>query len=46
MLVIRDENVREGKILMRNLSKEHQDYIKLDGIIDAILLARKSLNKD
>ena len=46
MLVIRDENVREGKILMRNLSKEHQDYIKLDGIIDAILLARKSLNKE
>ena len=46
MLVIRDENVREGKILMRNLSKEHQDYIKLDGIIEAILLARKSLNKE
>lgn len=46
MLVIRDENVREGKILMRNLIKEHQDYIKLDGIIEAILLARKSLNKE
>ena len=45
MLVIRDENIREGKILMRNLIKEHQDYVKLDGIIDAILLARKSLNK-
>ncbi|MDD3532575.1 MAG: ATP phosphoribosyltransferase regulatory subunit [Candidatus Cloacimonetes bacterium] len=46
MLVIRDENVREGKLLMRDLIKEHQDYIKLDGIIDAILLARKSLNKE
>lgn len=46
MLVIRDENVREGKLLMRNLIKEHQDYIKLNGIIDAILLARKSLNKE
>jgi len=44
MLVIRDENIREGKILMRNLNKGHQDYIKLDGILDAILLARKSLN--
>jgi histidyl-tRNA synthetase len=46
MLVIRDENVREGKILMRNLIKEHQDYVKLDGILDAILLARKALNKE
>jgi len=46
MLIIRDENIREGKILMRNLVKEHQDYIKLDGILDAILLARKALNKE
>lgn len=46
MIVIRDENVREGKVLMRNLIKEHQDYISLNGIIEAILLARKSLNRE
>ena len=44
LIVIRDENVREGKILMRNIIKEHQDYIGLHEITDAILLARKSLN--
>ncbi len=45
LLVIRDENMREGKILMRNLIKEHQDYIGLTEILDAILLARKSLKR-
>ncbi|MDD4686543.1 MAG: ATP phosphoribosyltransferase regulatory subunit [Candidatus Cloacimonetes bacterium] len=46
LIVIRDENVREGKILMRNIIKEHQDYIPLHEITDAILLARKSLKKE
>lgn len=46
LIVIREENVREGKILMRNLVKEHQDYVALHEITDEILLARKSLNKD
>nr|MDK2850268.1 histidyl-tRNA synthetase [Candidatus Cloacimonadota bacterium] len=45
LLIIRDENVREGKILMRNMVREHQDYVGLTGILDAILLARKSLNR-
>ncbi|MCD8480245.1 MAG: hypothetical protein LRZ88_08490 [Candidatus Cloacimonetes bacterium] len=46
MIVIRDENVREGKILLRNMGKEHQDYVALNSIMDAILLARKSLNRE
>lgn len=46
MIIIRDENVREGKILMRNLAKDHQDYASLNGIMDEILLARKSLYQD
>lgn len=46
MIVIREENVREGKILMRNLIKDHQDYISLTSIMDAILLARKALNRE
>jgi histidyl-tRNA synthetase len=46
LIIVREENVREGKILMRNLAKEHQDYVALHEITDAILLARKSLNKE
>jgi len=46
MIVIRDENVREGKILLRNLIKEIQDYVALNSIMDEILLARKSLNRE
>lgn len=46
MIIIREENVREGKVLLRNMNKEHQDYVGLSNIVDEILLARKSLNKD
>jgi histidyl-tRNA synthetase len=46
MIVIRDENVREGKILLRNMGKEHQDYVALNSIMDAVLLARKSMNRE
>lgn len=43
MLIIREDNIREGKILLRNLSKDHQDYIRLKDTIPAILVARKAL---
>lgn len=43
MLIIRDDNIREGKILMRNLVKEHQDYIPLQETIPAVILAQKAL---
>jgi len=46
MLIIRDDNIREGKILMRNLQKEHQDYIPLSETIPAVMLARKALVTD
>src|SRR5690606_23840575 len=46
MIVIREENVREGKVLLRNLIKDHQDYVSLDNIMHEILLARKSLKRD
>lgn len=46
MIIIRDDNIREGKILLRNLMKEHQDYVSLKDTLPAILLARKALNKD
>lgn len=43
MLIIRDDNIREGKILLRNLGKEHQDYVSLKDTLPAIMLARKAL---
>jgi histidyl-tRNA synthetase len=46
MLIIRDDNIREGKILLRNLVKEHQDYVSLKDTLPAILLARKALKHD
>ncbi len=46
MLIIRDDNIREGKILLRNLMKEHQDYVSLKDTLPAILLARKALKQD
>ena len=46
MLIIRDDNIREGKILLRNLVKEHQDYVSLKDTLPAIILARKALKQD
>lgn len=46
MLIIRDDNIREGKILMRNLMKEHQDYIPLKDTLPAVLLARKAMKQE
>ncbi|MEN6445861.1 MAG: ATP phosphoribosyltransferase regulatory subunit [Candidatus Cloacimonas sp.] len=43
MLILRDDNIREGKILLRNLMKEEQNYIPLKDTLPSILLARKSL---
>ena len=46
MLIIRDDNLRDGKILLRNLVKEHQDYVSLKDTLPAILLARKALKQE
>ncbi|MBM4403033.1 MAG: ATP phosphoribosyltransferase regulatory subunit [Candidatus Cloacimonetes bacterium] len=43
MIILRDENIREGKILIRNLVKEYQDYIPLNQISQEIIIARKAL---
>ena len=43
MLIIREDNIREGKILLKNLVKEHQAYVPLKDTIPAILVARKAL---
>jgi len=44
MLIIREDNIREGKILLRNLVKDHQEYVPLKDTIPAILVARKALD--
>lgn len=46
MIIIREENIREGKILLNNLGKEHQEYVPLDHIIEAVQIARKALNQE
>lgn len=45
MLILRDDNIREGKILLHNLVKEYPAYIALNQVVSEILLARKSLTE-
>ncbi|MBP7310852.1 MAG: ATP phosphoribosyltransferase regulatory subunit [Candidatus Cloacimonetes bacterium] len=46
MLILREDNIREGKIMMRNLVKDNHDYIALKDTIPAVILARKALIHD
>lgn len=46
LITIREDNIRDGKILMHNLVKDHQEYIQLAKIGEAVLLARKALKQD
>jgi len=45
LFAIREENIRDGKILLHNLVKDHQEYIPLAQMVDAVLIARKALNQ-
>jgi len=45
MIMLRDENIREGKVLIRNLAKNYQDYVALSNIVDEVLIARKALQQ-
>ncbi|HPV14744.1 MAG TPA: ATP phosphoribosyltransferase regulatory subunit [Candidatus Cloacimonadota bacterium] len=40
---LREDNIRDGKVLLYNLAKEHQEYVALTQLTDAVLLARKAL---
>lgn len=44
LIILREENIREGKVLLRNIGKEKQDYIPLADLIPEIQLIRKSLS--
>jgi len=46
LFAIREDNIRDGKILLHNLAKEHQEYIPLAQVGEAVLLARKALNQE
>lgn len=46
IIILRDENIREGKVLIRNLAKEHQSYVPLSQIVPEVLLARKALQQN
>ncbi|MBW6514951.1 MAG: ATP phosphoribosyltransferase regulatory subunit [Candidatus Syntrophosphaera sp.] len=45
MIAIREENIREGKLLLHNLGREDQAYIALNRLAESIGIARKSLKK-
>jgi histidyl-tRNA synthetase len=43
MVILRAENIREGKVLLRNMGKDKQGYIPLSDLIPEIQLIRKAL---
>lgn len=45
ILILRDDNIREGKILMHNLVKNHPAYLPINQVVNEILIARKALTK-
>jgi histidyl-tRNA synthetase len=45
MITLREENIREGKLLLYNLEHNEQTYIPLNRLLDAVQLVRKTLKK-
>jgi histidyl-tRNA synthetase len=43
MIILRDDNLREGKLLVKNLMKEKQEYIPLSDLIKEIEMFRKAV---
>ncbi len=46
MIIIREENIREGKLLLHKISKEDQAYVSLNNLTESVQIARKALKKD
>lgn len=45
MIAIREENIREGKLLLHNLTRETQAYIPLNRLTESVRIARITLGK-
>ncbi len=45
MIGIREENIREGKLLLYNLTRETQAYIPLNRLTESVQIVRKTLRK-
>ncbi len=45
MIVLREDNIRDGKLLLRNITRDDQSYIPLSQIADSVNIARKAQNK-
>jgi histidyl-tRNA synthetase len=43
LFCLREENIRDGRVLLYNLAKEHQEYVALTQLTDAVLVARRAL---
>ncbi len=45
MIIIREDNIREGKLLLHYLNREDQAYITLNHLAESVEIARKTLKK-
>jgi len=43
MIILREENIREGKALLKNMVKEKQEYVSLSSLLAEIDLIRKAV---
>jgi len=43
MIILRADNIREGKVLLRNLLKDKQDYVSLSDLLDDLTIIKKAL---
>jgi histidyl-tRNA synthetase len=43
MIILRDDNLRDGKVLVKNLMKEKQEYIPLSDLLREIEMFRKAV---
>ena len=46
MITLREENIREGKVLLYNLEHKEQSYIPLNRILDTVQVVRKTLKNN
>ncbi len=43
MISIREDNVRDGKLLLHNLVRDNQDYVQLNQLTQSVRMAQKTL---
>jgi len=46
MVIVRADNIREGKVLLKNLVKNNQKYLSLSELVPAVELIKKAVQQD